>query len=566
MKLIIPLRTSTPEYCRPLLDQLSNANDMGAVRKYGKKKALASSKAAAIFGESSTKDRKALGDITNALSSFKLDDASDESDIATQYSADSDIEIRFAHHGFRNTAATASVPRRFASHQRFGGDGAESIRSVSSEILQIATQLVIHEVSSENTKVGGEDNDGDETSKNASGDSDSDCKLISEDPLSLSPLFAAYREDFATPLEIHTWGEIIKEGFGHKFTKIAEASYAEVYRVVHPEGDISIVKVMRVKVAAEEGCQHYNNFSTARDTISELRIMNGLTEVPGFVGFKGAYIIKGKPCQPLLNAYDAYSERHGGFSEYPNPREYTENSTFLVIELADAGDVLEDIEISNINEVWDVLVGVTMALARAEIEFEFEHRDLHENNICYSRSSPSKNFIAASKNQKFGQSGISITIIDLGLSRAKLEKGGVIFNDMEKDMAVFGGPSNIQSQTYRLMRTYLLTGERQHQTYKWHKAHSLDGKSWDEFMPYTNVLWIRYLHDWLKKKMKKFPKMSNEFLMETKVFEKKLLPRSLTTDGSFSTAQEVLEYMVNEGWVSIDQAKEYGCDSSFMSS
>lgn len=343
-------------------------------RIYGKKKSLASSRAAAIFGESSTSDRKPLGDITNGVNCLKLDE-SDDSDATTLYPSDSETEIRFAHHGFRNTAATLSQPRRYTHRTRFGGDGAESIRSVDSELsqlIELGAKLALNGEPLESTKSDEEDVETDTTSKYVVEDCADDLTLEIEDPLSLSPLFAAIRKDSLGPLGFHDWGDVIVEDSGIQVEKIAEASFAEVYRVKGPAGNSNIVKVVRIKVAAEECCEKYESFTTANDMVSELRIINSLVPVPGFVRFSRAYVVKGHPCTQLVDAYDAYSASHGGHSEHIDPRHYTDKSTFLIVELADAGFVLEDIDITNIDEVWDVMVGVTMALARAELDREFE--------------------------------------------------------------------------------------------------------------------------------------------------------------------------------------------------
>jgi hypothetical protein len=343
-------------------------------RTYGKKKGLASSRAAVIFGESSTADRKPLGDITNGLNTLKLDESND-SDATTMYPSDSETEIRFAHHGFRNTVATVPEPRRYTHPTRFGGDGAQSIRSVDSEVSQLTelgAKLALNEEPLESTTSGEEDVESDTTLKDVIEDCADDLTLETEDPLSLSPLFAAIKKDALGPLGFHDWGDVIVEDSCIQVEKIAEASFAEVYRVKSPAGNSNIVKVMRIKVAAEEGCENYEGFTIANDMVSELRIINSLVPVPGFVRFSRAYVVKGHPCTQLVDAYDAYSASHGGHSEHMDPRQYTDESTFLIVELADAGFVLEDIEITNINEVWDVMVGVTMALARAELDREFE--------------------------------------------------------------------------------------------------------------------------------------------------------------------------------------------------
>lgn len=118
------------------------------------------------------------------------------------------------------------------------------------------------------------------------------------------------------------------------------------------------------------------------------------------------------------------------------------------------------------------------------------------------------------------------------------------------------------------MRTLLATGLRNHQPAKWHKENPTPN-SWKEHIPYTNVLWIRYLYNWLtnKKASKLYNKWKeyNEFLSDTKEFDRKLVPRTRTTKSSFGSASEVLQYMVEEGWVSVEQAESYGFDSSIFS-
>jgi serine/threonine-protein kinase haspin len=67
-----------------------------------------------------------------------------------------------------------------------------------------------------------------------------------------------------------------------------------------------------------------------------------------------------------------------------------------------------------------------------------QHRDLHENNICVSvrkHGMPDRDMLPQSV--KFGRSYIEVTLIDYGLSRAKLLSGEVVFNDLETDLVIF---------------------------------------------------------------------------------------------------------------------------------
>jgi hypothetical protein len=71
-----------------------------------------------------------------------------------------------------------------------------------------------------------------------------------------------------------------------------------------------------------------------------------------------------------------------------------------------------------------------------------KHRDLHENNICISRHPPTQNAEDLPESVLFGRSGLEVTLIDYGLSRAKL--------------AVFcGEDGKPQYDTYRRCVCYL---------------------------------------------------------------------------------------------------------------
>jgi serine/threonine-protein kinase haspin len=82
-----------------------------------------------------------------------------------------------------------------------------------------------------------------------------------------------------------------------------------------------------------------------------------------------------------------------------------------------------------------------------------QHRDLHENNICVRSTIPNSTFATDVSHLKFGSSGLQVTLIDYGLSRACLESGEVIYNNLESDLALFHsestGIAGIQFDTYR---------------------------------------------------------------------------------------------------------------------
>ncbi|TEY75125.1 hypothetical protein BOTCAL_0065g00270 [Botryotinia calthae] len=337
---------------------------------------------------------------------------------------------------------------------------------------------------------------------------------------SLSPLLTAYEKDNGYPLATKNWDDVLAAG--SSIQKIAEASYAEVFRITNPVGS-SILKLQRLKVSTDPTSKKSDTAIKVDTVVSEMRLMNALTEIPGFVKFKDAHIVEGKPPAAFVTAYEGHLDA-GGESYFPHPNKISKHAVFLAIELGDAGHVLEKYPIKNVDQLWDIFLGVVIALARAEIEHEFEHRDLHENNICILERTPlpaasKPNSISRSKTKphKFGNSGLEITILDYGLSRATIYPVAsssnpspapeTVFYNLESDTAVFSSfePSSIagiQFDTYRRMRAYLFSGGLSNTNANTPSKAIRDAikqkkHSWEEYMPYSNVLWLYFLMEYL---------------------------------------------------------------------
>lgn len=194
---------------------------------------------------------------------------------------------------------------------------------------------------------------------------------VSPDTIALRPLIEAYRADCRRELQVADW-EAVLPARSH-VVKIAEASYAEVYRV-SIDGEDSILKLMQLKIPSDPSSLHCYTAIDVKQVVSEVRLMNALTEFPGFVTFKDAHLIQGKPCNSIIKAHDNCTRWDPATqsSEFPHPSTFTDNSLFLAIELGDAGNVLDDVPLRTISRVWDVLIGVIIALASAEHNFQFE--------------------------------------------------------------------------------------------------------------------------------------------------------------------------------------------------
>ena len=202
-------------------------------------------------------------------------------------------------------------------------------------------------------------------------DSENQRPFLSRDDIVLQPLTMTYKADRGKDLPITAWQDLIPEGA--ELVKIAEASFAEVYRV-SINGQSSILKLMQLKVPSDESSLTARTAIEVNTVVSEVRLMNALTESPGFVTFKEAHLVRGKPCSAIIRAYCACRKWSptNGTSMFPNPDFFSLTALFLVIELGDAGTVLEDIPLQNIHQVWDVFLGVVVSLGIAENWLHFE--------------------------------------------------------------------------------------------------------------------------------------------------------------------------------------------------
>lgn len=215
------------------------------------------------------------------------------------------------------------------------------------------------------------------------------------------------------------WANDLSEDFS--LVKIAEASFGEVYRLsLQPEAaedtdlplsknDESVLKVIALtqpteilpknKRDRERALKKAENMSKPDDVASELKLLQRLSDIPGFTNFRDLRVLKGRPPAPFAAAFTAFNESQKAakkeLSIFPDPAKkasYSKDQLWAVIEMQDAGTDLEKLVAqgisSNIWVVWDIFWQVVLALAKGEEEAEFEHRDLHLGNICVRTPEP----------------------------------------------------------------------------------------------------------------------------------------------------------------------------------
>ncbi|KAL8387930.1 hypothetical protein RB595_009567 [Gaeumannomyces hyphopodioides] len=372
--------------------------------------------------------------------------------------------------------------------------------------------------------------------------------------------------DTQTDHRILTWADVCPPG--DRIEKIAEASYAEVYRVTNERGT-SIIKVVRLQspIKPQTKAQERSGLvdeepHREEDLGGEVRISEWLADIPGFVVYKERYVVRGKATKELLETHQIFHRRMkrkdpGRLQFYPSPSRYLHDTEFLVIELGDAGSSLEDFELVSIDQAWDVFLLVAIALARAEYQVGFEHRDLHEGNLCVRqvREPKAADGRDAASPVRFGRSGLDITILDYGLSRAEDpdpaddEDPPPIAFDLEKDLSLFTSTHAPQCRVYRQMRSFLIQGDRAHLPPRSHDKPYEAGISWADHNPYTNVLWLAYIYDYLTRHFRGDKRALAAFRAETAELWAHLDPDALPRVKSFPSATDVVRFVVEAGWV-----------------
>lgn len=162
---------------------------------------------------------------------------------------------------------------------------------------------------------------------------------------------------------------------------------------------------------------------------------------------------------------------------------------------------------------------------------------------------------------RFGFSGLEITILDYGLSRAhadyEVEGSQPIAYDLERDLSIFTSEHAPQCEVYRRMRSFLLRGDRvclPPQSHKKAYETGVDGPiTWAQHEPYTNVLWLAYIYQWMVTHFKGLKKELNVFKRLTKELWAYLDPDADDNVPSFGSASDVVRFALESGWIEEDQ-------------
>lgn len=376
----------------------------------------------------------------------------------------------------------------------------------------------------------------------------------------LTPLLDAYEDNGNPRPQIKDWESVLDPSWS--LLKIAESSYAEVYKVTNPSGT-SILKVMALKPPSGPGSRR-ETACTVESVISEVLIMDLMADIPGYLVFRDMHLISGNPPDSVVAAWEAHdwgvslldddgeeTNKGEANSTFPHPAKYNKEAVFLVLELGDAGVDVEHYVTKTMAELWDIFLGITIALATGESVCGFEHRDLHEGNVCVKKVRSARPLPEDSKH-KFGYSGLEVIILDYTLSRAEnIHTGDILAFNLEENQELFYESEMLQHQMYRRMKNWVFF--RQHGLThpllddvdtSWDKE-----SNWKDFNPFTNVIWLYYELSFLLKEFKGSKEDKEKFDDVTKELRERIDPDRRAFDGGFKSAGEVRKYCIEMRWI-----------------
>ncbi|XP_014887802.1 uncharacterized protein haspin isoform X1 [Poecilia latipinna] len=276
-----------------------------------------------------------------------------------------------------------------------------------------------------------------------------------------------------------SWEECILPHRMKRCVKIGEGTFGEVFSTTNAAGETVALKVIPLEGSEKVNGEDQKTFGEILPEIIISKELSHLKEkqqnqTHGFIGLNDLHCVQG--CYPpeFLKAWDAFDQRKG--SENDRPDFFEKDQLFIILEFEFGGVDLENSNgtLASFVVAKSVLHQVTAALAVAEQELHFEHRDLHWGNVLVKATrEKTGTFLLDGEAHSMETKGVLVRIIDYSLSRLEIDDLTVSC-DISNDEELFMGQGDYQFEIYRLMRQE-------------------NGNKWSSYHPRTNVLWLHYL-------------------------------------------------------------------------
>jgi len=267
--------------------------------------------------------------------------------------------------------------------------------------------------------------------------------------------------------------------------KVGEGAFGEVFLLGSVGDDRPVLKVVPI-----DGDIPVNGEvqTSVEDMFSEVVISGSLSKLredssnmtAGFVEVRGCHVFRGEYPPQLLKLWDVFNTENE--SENDRPDNLPNDQKFIALEFNNGGRDLEKFVFKHGTQAFQAWKQVAHALAVAEEEMEFEHRDLHWGNVLVKETSDKYvSFSLGGDTYQVETGGVITTIIDFSLSRLTMDDV-TIYNNLSEDPTLFNAKGKDQPG-----------GDYQFDIYR--KMKEVNKNSWEQFQPKTNILWLHYMLD-----------------------------------------------------------------------
>ena len=331
------------------------------------------------------------------------------------------------------------------------------------------------------------------------------------------------------PQEVTDFDQVFTKEIMKGIRKVNEGSYGEIYMTESPEGHDVVIKIIPFPFEASEEEMFAQLLPEVMicSTFRRLRDLSSRNQSPNFIDMTRASCVEGEFPRKLVNLWLRFKKEKG--SENLDPRHYKEDHKHIVMFLNNGGTDIENYQFTSAQESLSVFFQVTLSLAAAEDEFEFEHRDLHWGNVLVASSSQDcLRYSVGGVKYEVPTSGVNVSIIDFSLSRMTSD-GFIVHDDLSKQDDIFTGDAeeDYQFEVYRKMRLH-------------------NDNDWEKFCPKTNIFWLHYLLDKLMR-FKKYKTTSRNKLHKKSMDRLKQLHEKIE---DFSSSKEFVESLFFQDMIS----------------